>query len=81
MAVDPDVLRDIETGYDHAVVVFVGPDGYPVGVATDYRVDADGGVITLLPPAGQDVTPPLDAEVNVIVSHIRPQEIGYDQRR
>jgi 1,4-dihydroxy-2-naphthoate octaprenyltransferase len=82
MAVAPSVLREIESGYDHAVVVFVGPDGYPVGVATEYRVDVEGGVVTLLPPAGEEVTPPADAEVNVIVSHIRPQEeMGYDQRR
>lgn len=81
MAVDVSVLREIETGYAHAVVVFVGTDGYPVGVATDYHVDPDREVITLTPPAGQDVTPPDDAEVNLIVSHIRPQEIGYDQRR
>jgi 1,4-dihydroxy-2-naphthoate polyprenyltransferase len=81
MAVAPEVLREIESGYDHAVLVFVGGDGYPVGVATDYRVDAAGGVITLLPPAGEAVAPPADAEVNLIVSHIRPQDIGYDQRR
>ena len=82
MAVGPAVLREIESGYDHAVVVFVGPDGYPVGVAADYRVDADRGVVTLTPPAGEEVAPPADAEVNVIVSHIRPQEhMGYDQRR
>jgi 1,4-dihydroxy-2-naphthoate octaprenyltransferase len=82
MAVGPTVLREIESGYDHAVVVFVGPDGYPVGVAADYRVDAARGVVTLTPPAGEVVAPPADAEVNVIVSHIRPQEhMGYDQRR
>jgi 1,4-dihydroxy-2-naphthoate octaprenyltransferase len=81
MAVDAAVLREIEEGFDHAVVVFVGADGYPVGVATDYRVDADRGVISLVPPAGEQVTPPPDAEANVIVSHIRPQETGYDERR
>jgi 1,4-dihydroxy-2-naphthoate polyprenyltransferase len=82
MAVATTILREIESGYDHAVVVFVGPDGYPVGVATEYRVDVEGGVVTLLPPAGEEVAPPAGAEVNVIVSHIRPQEeMGYDQRR
>jgi 1,4-dihydroxy-2-naphthoate polyprenyltransferase len=81
MAVDAAVLREIEESFSHAVVVFVGADGYPVGVATDYRVDADRGVISLVPPAGEDVAPPPDAQVNVIVSHIRPQETGYDERR
>lgn len=81
MAVDPALLREIEEGFDHAVVVFVGADGYPVGVATDYRVDAERGVVSLVPPAGEEVAPPEDAEVNVIVSHIRPQETGYDERR
>ena len=78
MAVDASVLGEIEEDFDHAVVVFVGADGYPVGVATDYRVDIDRGVITLASPS---VAPPPDAEVNVIVSHIRPQETGYDERR
>jgi 1,4-dihydroxy-2-naphthoate polyprenyltransferase len=81
MAVDAALLREIEEGFDHAVVVFVGADGYPVGVATDYRVDAERGVVSLVPPAGEEVAPPADAEVNVIVSHIRPQETGYDERR
>jgi 1,4-dihydroxy-2-naphthoate octaprenyltransferase len=78
VAVDDAVLREIARGFDHAVLVFVGTDGYPVGVATDYVVDPDRGVITLRSPA---VAPPADAEVNVIVSHIRPQETGYDERR
>lgn len=81
MAVDSALLREIEEGFDHAVVVFVGADGYPVGVATDYRVDVERGVVSLVPPAGEEVAPPEDAEVNVIVSHIRPQETGYDERR
>jgi 1,4-dihydroxy-2-naphthoate polyprenyltransferase len=79
MAVDAGTLREIETGYAHAVIVFVGDDGYPLGMATEYRVDAERGVVMLTPPAGAAVPP--EGEVNVIVSHIRPQEIGYDQRR
>jgi 1,4-dihydroxy-2-naphthoate octaprenyltransferase len=81
MAVDASVLREIEEGFAHAVVVFIGRDGYPVGVAADFRVDVDRGVLTLVPPAGEEVVPPEDAEINIIVSHIRPQEIGYDERR
>jgi 1,4-dihydroxy-2-naphthoate polyprenyltransferase len=81
MPVDRDVLRAIEQGYPHAVVVFLDEEGYPLSVATDYRVDAERGVVALTPPAGADLTPPGGAEVTVIVSHIRPQETGYDQRR
>jgi 1,4-dihydroxy-2-naphthoate octaprenyltransferase len=81
MAVDVRILQEIEERYDHAVVVFVGADGYPLGVAADYRVDADRGVITVVPPVGEDVAPPDGAEANVIVSHVRPQAIGYDERR
>lgn len=81
MAVDTALLRVIEEGFEHAVLVFVGEDGYPVGVATDYRVEADRRVVTLIPPAGEEVAPPPGVEVNVIVSHIRPQETGYDERR
>jgi 1,4-dihydroxy-2-naphthoate polyprenyltransferase len=79
MAVDAEILQAVASEYDHAVVVFVSRDGYPVSVAADYSVDAERGVITLTPPAG--VAPPTDSDVNVIVSHIHPQEIGYDQRR
>jgi 1,4-dihydroxy-2-naphthoate octaprenyltransferase len=81
MAVREDVLRELETGFSHAVLVFPDADGYPIGVATQYRVDATRGVLLLDPPAGDEVTPPEGAEVNVIVSHIRPLEIGYDERR
>jgi 1,4-dihydroxy-2-naphthoate octaprenyltransferase len=81
MVVDQEVFGELDAGYDHAVLVFVGQDGYPVGVAADFRVDADRGIVSLTPPAG-DIGPPEGAEVNVIVSHIRPQEhMGYDQRR
>lgn len=81
MAVDELVLREIETGFSHAVLVFPDRDGYPVSVATSYRVDANRGLVLLDPPAGEEVRPPEGAEVNVIVSHIRPLETGYDERR
>jgi 1,4-dihydroxy-2-naphthoate octaprenyltransferase len=81
MAVDQSVLGDIETRFAHAVLVFTDADGYPMSVATEFVVDADRGVLLLDPPAGQEVTPPPGAEVNVIVSHVRPMESGYDERR
>jgi 1,4-dihydroxy-2-naphthoate octaprenyltransferase len=81
MAVDPAVLREIEEGYRHAVVIFLDPDGYPMSVATEYRVDADRGVLHLDPVAGE-AAPPEGREISVMFSHIRPQaEAGYDQRR
>ena len=81
MAVDESVLHEIETGFSHAVMAFTAADGYPVSVATRFTVDAERGVLLLEVPVGEEVTPPEGVEVNVIVSHIRPQEIGYDERR
>ncbi len=81
MAVDRAVLTEIEEGYRHAVVIFLDPDGYPMSVATDYRVDADRGVLQLDPVAGE-AAPPEGREISVMFSHIRPQaQSGYDQRR
>ena len=81
MAVAERELREIETGYSHAVLVFTGDDGYPISVATGYRVDVPRGVMVLDDPVGKEVQPPEGAQVNVIVSHIHPQETGYDERR
>ena len=81
MAVDAEVLRGLESGFSHAVLVLVDPDGYPLSVATEFQVDAERGVILLDPPSGSEFDPPGGSEVNVIVSHIQPQESGYDERR
>ncbi|MGH2692459.1 MAG: prenyltransferase, partial [Actinomycetota bacterium] len=81
MAVDQSVLREVDTGFSHAVIAFAAADGYPISVATRYVVDAERGLLLFDPPVGEEVTPPEGVEVNVIVSHIRPQEIGYDERR
>jgi 1,4-dihydroxy-2-naphthoate polyprenyltransferase len=79
MAIDREVLRGIQEGYRHAVLVFLDDDGFPLSVATGFRVDADGGTVSLdQPQAGQRVP---EGEVSVVFSHIRPQEIGYDERR
>jgi 1,4-dihydroxy-2-naphthoate polyprenyltransferase len=80
MAVDREVLRGIEEGYRHAVVVFLDDQGYPMSVATEFRVDAEGGTIELDPPRSEPSVP--EGEVSVMFSHIRPQpDAGYDQRR
>jgi 1,4-dihydroxy-2-naphthoate octaprenyltransferase len=82
MAVRPDVLEGIAAGYSHAVVVFLGSDGYPVSVATPFEVDVTRGVVRLDAPAGTEMLPLRGREVNVIFSHIRPlPEAGYDERR
>jgi 1,4-dihydroxy-2-naphthoate polyprenyltransferase len=77
------LLEGVEKGgYTHAVIAFLDPEGYPLSVATSFRVDADRGVFVLEPVAGAGVTPPIGPEVNVVFSHIRPQPgFGYDERR
>ena len=81
MKATPELLAKCQ-GYRHAVLVFLDANGYPVSVASDYRVDESRGVLTLVTPAGEEVLPTDGTEVNVIVSHIRPYPgVGYDQRR
>jgi 1,4-dihydroxy-2-naphthoate octaprenyltransferase len=81
MAVDVAILRRLDMDYEHAVVVSVDREGYPLSVATDYRTDEGRGVVVLRPVPGE-VAPPTDEQVNVIFSHVRPQPgMGYDERR
>ncbi|HEX2504891.1 MAG TPA: hypothetical protein VHK22_01670, partial [Gaiellaceae bacterium] len=76
----PELVASLPDRFGHAVIAFVGPDGYPLSVATGFRVE-DGRVV-LDDVAGEDVTPPEGEEVNVVFSHIRPQPgVGYDERR
>jgi 1,4-dihydroxy-2-naphthoate octaprenyltransferase len=78
----PEVLATLGERFEHAVLVFVDDDGYPVSVATDFEIDPDRGVVKLRAVAGDVVQPPEDEQVNVVFSHIRPQPgIGYDERR
>jgi 1,4-dihydroxy-2-naphthoate octaprenyltransferase len=71
-----------EERFTHAVVAFVDARGYPMSVATRFRVEPDRGVVVLDAVAGQEVMAPSDREVNVVFSHIRPQPgQGYDERR
>jgi 1,4-dihydroxy-2-naphthoate polyprenyltransferase len=77
----PELLRGLPDRFAHAVIVFVDTDGYPLAVATDFRVD-ERGIVVLDAVAGDEVQPPEGGEVNVVFSHIRPQPgIGYDERR
>jgi 1,4-dihydroxy-2-naphthoate octaprenyltransferase len=66
--------------YPFHVLTWVADDGYPVSVAVEASVDADAGVASFAAPAGLDV--PLDRDVSLTGSHIRPQPgYGYDERR
>jgi 1,4-dihydroxy-2-naphthoate octaprenyltransferase len=69
-------LRSLDS-FSHAVVVVRDRDGYPLQVATDFRVDGDR--VTL---EGADAGAPVtDGPAQVVFSRIRPQPgVGYDQR-
>ena len=67
-------------GYAHAVLVVPDEEGYPLSVATSFRV-VDGTVevtpASTAPRAVRDTV-----EAHLVVSHIRPYPgVGYDQRR
>ena len=81
MKPSPELLRTLPERFEHAVIAFVDADGYPLSVATPFRVD-ERGVVVLDAVAGDEVQPPEDEEVNVVFSHVRPQPgVGYDERR
>ena len=78
----PELLAGLEERFGHAVIAFVGEEGYPVSVATEFRAEADRGIVVLDAVAGDEVQPPEGKQVNVVFSHIRPQPgVGYDERR
>lgn len=67
-------------GYGHAILAWVGDDGYPLNVAVQVAIDEAAGVARFPLPAGVPV--PLDRELALTGSHIRPQPgYGYDERR
>jgi 1,4-dihydroxy-2-naphthoate octaprenyltransferase len=80
-ALAPVVAVDKAKGFTHAVVSFLGADGYPMTVAGDFTADTETHTIDVGPIAA--TTMPADGqEVGVLFSHIRPQPgIGYDERR
>ncbi|MDQ3671331.1 MAG: prenyltransferase [Actinomycetota bacterium] len=81
MKPSPELLRGLPDRFEHAVIAFIDADGYPLSVATGFRVD-ERGVVVLDAVAGDEVQPPEGEEVNVVFSHIRPQPgVGYDERR
>jgi 1,4-dihydroxy-2-naphthoate polyprenyltransferase len=77
----PELIGRLKERFDHAVIAYVDAEGYPMSVATEFRVDAHRGVVVLQAVAGE-TQPSADERVNVVFSHIRPQPgIGYDERR
>jgi 1,4-dihydroxy-2-naphthoate octaprenyltransferase len=66
--------------YSHAVLVVPDEGGYPLSVATSFKV-VDGAV-ELTPPSTGDRVIGDTTEARLVVSHIRPYPgVGYDQRR
>ncbi len=83
MGIDAGVLERLAR-YPFAVVTWVDDAGFPVSVATTFRLrgtDGDASAPHLLIDAPQPAIP-TDREVSVAGSHIRPQPgVGYDERR
>ena len=76
----PDALTRA-SGYDRAVVAWIGTDGYPVSTAAEFAVDQAGAAVTVGPVAAALAAPEGNGVV-VTFSHVRPQPgMGYDQRR
>lgn len=73
-------LRRAEShGYRHAVLAYVGSDGFPVAVAGPFQV-VGGGL--RVGPLDAATLPDDGQQVCVTFSHIRPRPgVGYDQRR
>ncbi len=78
--IDARAGLDKLAGYPFHVLTWVDAYGYPVSVAVEAVVDPAGGQARFASPAG--LTVPLDREVSLTGSHIRPQPgYGYDERR
>ena len=78
--IGPDVGLEKLATYPFAVLSWVGDDGDPVNVAVDAQIDRSAGRARFPSPAGFRV--PLDREIGLTGSHIRPQPgYGYDERR
>jgi 1,4-dihydroxy-2-naphthoate octaprenyltransferase len=78
MTVDAKWFEKLST-YPHVVVTWVDDDGYPMQTAASFEADAGTSVVRIRPTG---VPLPLDRELNIVASHIRPQPgTGYDERR
>jgi 1,4-dihydroxy-2-naphthoate octaprenyltransferase len=65
--------------FQHAIISFIGDDGYPVTVATGFRLVDDAIAID---PVGLEAAQlEGEQEIHLVFSHIRPQPgVGYDER-
>ena len=67
-------------GYPFHVLTWVDARGYPTSAVVVATVDPTTGTAAFAPPPGLDV--PVDRELSLTGSHIRPQPgYGYDERR
>jgi hypothetical protein len=67
-------------GYSHAVLVVPDDGGYPLSVATSFRVV--DGTLEVTPASTGPHAIRDTVEARLVVSHIRPYPgVGYDQRR
>ncbi len=67
--------------YPHAVLAYVGPDGYPVNIAVEFSGSPSGATVEV-GALHEDLRPTDGQEVELTFSHIRPQPgVGYDERR
>lgn len=74
-------LADHLATYPYTVVSYIDNAGYPLNVATRFRVDAASGLLYLDAFDAPD-QPHDGSELEVTFSHVRPQPgVGYDQRR
>ena len=73
-----DALARAQT-YPHAVLAYVGPDGYPVNIAVDFT-ESHPTAPSQSAPSEPDLRPAAGQEVELTFSHIRPQP-GVGLRR
>jgi 1,4-dihydroxy-2-naphthoate octaprenyltransferase len=78
MKIDAALFEKL-AGYTHVVVSWAGDDGYPMQTAAAFVSDPEKQEVRI---ARTGLPLPLDRDVNIIASHIRPQPgTGYDERR
>jgi 1,4-dihydroxy-2-naphthoate polyprenyltransferase len=78
--IEPEVGLGRLADFPFHLLTWVGADGYPLSAAVNAEPDQATGQLQLVPPAGVEV--PLDGELSLTGSHIRPQPgVGYDERR
>jgi 1,4-dihydroxy-2-naphthoate octaprenyltransferase len=78
---DVDEALTRARAYPHAVLSFVGADGYPVNVAAGFEV-GDTTRSLEIGPLDPGLLPTAGDLVEATFSHIRPQPgVGYDERR